>query len=327
MGAPPVVYLFHGNDEPAIRETVRSLQARLGDPASAEMNLTRFEGPSIPTEELRAAAAAMPFLAERRLVIVHNPSKAFASTDARQRLTQLLDETQASTALVLTESESLEEKHWLRKWAQAAESRAFVKEFKLPEGSGMATWIQKQAASQGGEIEPRAAAALADLVGSDTRSAANEIEKLLALVNYGRPITAEDVELCSVQIGEQGDFFGLIDAIGASAPAKAMAFLRQLLDEREAISLFFGLVAHFRLLLQANEIVAAGGGESEVAKALGIHPFRAKKLAAQSRRFSAESLDAVYAHLLDYDRGIKTGELDAELALQTFVAALVAAPV
>lgn len=326
MSTPPVVYLFHGNDELAISETVRGLGARLGDPASAEMNLTRFAAPSIPFEDLSSAAAAMPFLAERRLVIVHNPGQAFSTAAARQRFLAFLDEVQPTTALVLTEDELLKKEHWLRKWAQAAGGGAFVKEFKLPEGRGMSAWLQKQAGELGGEIEPRAAAALAELIGSDTRAAVNEIEKLLALVNYGRPINVEDVERCSLQIGEQGDFFALIDAIGANAPAKAMGALRELLAEREPISLFFGLVAHFRLLVQANEIVTAGGGEGEVAKGLGIHPYRAKKLAGQARRFSAESLDVVYARLLDYDRGIKTGELDAELALQTFVAALVAAP-
>jgi DNA polymerase-3 subunit delta len=76
------------------------------------------------------------------------------------------------------------------------------------------------------------------------------------------------------------------------------------------------------LLLQARELVAAGRSDAEISKDLGIHPFRAEKMAAQSKRFTIETLEAIYERLLVLDEQIKTGEIQAELAMETFVASL-----
>lgn len=322
MSRAPIVYLLHGEDDLAINDVVAELFTRLGDATTAEMNTARFEG-SIPFNELQAAANAMPFLAERRLVIVREATKAFNAADQRAKFIALLDDAPSSTALVLIEN-TLKDNHWLMKWALAAGDRAFVKQFSLPQGGQMAAWVQKQTASLGGEIDGAGAALLGELLGSDTRAAVQEIEKLLAYVNYSRPITREDVGELAIQVAEQGDFFALIDALSAGAGKQAMGALHKLLAERDLISLFFGIVAHYRALLQAREIVEAGGSENEIAKGLGMHPYRAKKLAAQARRLSLPNLETIYRRLLDYDLQIKTGELNADLALDTFVAALTA---
>ena len=62
--------------------------------------------------------------------------------------------------------------------------------------------------------------------------------------------------------------------------------------------------------------------EAEVAKELHIHPYRAKKLTAEARRLSLDGLEAIYNRLLDYDLKIKTGKIEAELALETLVVTL-----
>ena len=324
MAATPTVYLLHGDNELAIQAVVQELFSRLGDPTNAEMNTARFEGPHISFDELKGAATAMPFLAERRLVVLREAGKAFNAQEARERFLGLLDEVPASTALVLHES-PLKASHWLMKWAKGAGERAYIKNFELPKGSQMAGWIQKQVGAQGGAIEGPAAALLAEQIGSDTRAASHEIDKLLAHANYARAITREDVAELAVQVGEQGDFFALIDALSAGAGKQAMQALHKLLAERDLISLFFGIVAHYRALIQAWEINQTGGGTEAMKKAIGTgSDFRANKLLTQARRFDIVSLKAIYQRLMEYDRQIKTGELDAELALDSFVAALTA---
>jgi DNA polymerase-3 subunit delta len=314
---------LHGEDDLAINDVVAELFTRLGDPTNADMNTARFEG-NIAFDELQAAASAMPFLAERRLVIVRGAGKAFSAGGPREQFIGLLDAAPPSTALVLIEP-TLKDNHWLMKWAQGAGERAFVKAFALPQGGAMTAWVQKQVDEAGGEIEPAAAALLGDLIGSDTRAAAQEIEKLLAYVNYSRPITRQDVSELAVQIAEGGDFFALIDALSAGAGKPAMAALHKLLAERDLISLFFGIVAHYRALIQAWEVNHNGGSVADLKRAIGTNSdFRAKKLMNQARRFSRESLEAIYRRLMQYDLEIKTGEIDTDLALDTFVAALTA---
>ena len=321
MAASPVVYLFHGDDEVAMRAAVATLQNKLGDAGTADLNTARFEASALSFDELRNAALAAPFLTARRLVIIRGAGSAF-SAEARARLIAFLDELPHTTALVLLENAELQDKHWLLKWAQGAGGRAFVRLFELPKGAQMATWIRERAKALGGEMQPQAAAALAQLVGNDKEAAEREIEKLLAYAAYQRPIEAPDVATISLPSGEQGDFFGLIDAISAGNGGQAMQALEKLLPERDAIMLFFSLVGHFRVLLQSREIVDAGKGDGEIAKQLGAHPYRAQKLAAQARRFSMATLKAIYERLLELDEGIKTGRIEPELAMETFVAEL-----
>lgn len=326
MSPTPTIYLFHGEDESAIADALRGLQSRLGDPSTAELNTTRLEGAALSLDELRAAALAVPFLAERRLVVVEEASRTYPRAEQRAPFLEFLEEVPPSTALVLLERSALPKSHWLLKWVAAAGGRAYLKAFPLPEGGAMLAWIQKKAGDLGGEIEPQAAAALAGMLGSDTRAAAHELEKLLAYVNYQRPIRAEDVAELALEIGEQGDFFGLIDALSAGAGERAIRALRKLMAERDAIALFFGLVGHFRALLGAREIVEGGGNEQLIAQRLGLHPYRAKKLAAQCRRFDLPTLEAIYQRLLEFDLQIKTGEIEPELAMDTLVATLSGQP-
>jgi DNA polymerase-3 subunit delta len=326
MSPAPTIYLFHGEDRPAITQALASIQSRLGDPSTAEMNSSRFEAP-FSLDELRAAALASPFLAERRLVVVEEPSRPYARAEARAPFIALLDEVPATTALVIIERSSLTKTHWLLKWAAEAGERAYIKEFARPQGGAMVAWLQQQAVEKGGEIQPQAASALAALLGSDTQAAEHELEKLLAYANYARPISPDDVALLALEIGEQGDFFGLIDALSAGAGAQAMQALRKLLDERDSISLFFGLVGHFRALIQVKDTAEQGGGPAEMKQAIGTNSdFRANKLAGQARRFSLASLEAIYQRLLDLDHEIKTGEIAPELAMELLTAALGAQP-
>lgn len=321
MASKPCVYIFMGEDNSAIRDEIAKLSRKLGDPATAEMNTTRLEGaPNL--DALRRAALAAPFLAERRLVVASLASKAFGNADVRPRFIAFLQEVPTSTALVLLEPTLLEDKHWLMKWADGAEGRAYVREFNLPEGAQWSAWLASRAKELGGELQPAAAAALAQLQGTDKPNAENELHKLLAYVNYARPITAADVQALSLPSGDHGDFFALADALSAANGPRAMQELQPLLEEQDLILLYFSMVGHFRALLQSRDLLDKGLNEADIAKQLRMHPYRAKKMATQARQFSARGLENIYTRLLQYDEEIKTGGIEPALAMQTFVAEL-----
>jgi DNA polymerase-3 subunit delta len=84
------------------------------------------------------------------------------------------------------------------------------------------------------------------------------------------------------------------------------------------------IVRQFRLLIQVQELKAQGGRPQDIAQALKLHPFPARKLYDQAARFTASQLEQVYRHLLDIDVAIKTGELDTEVALDLLIAGLAA---
>ncbi len=90
MSAKPSLYLLYGKDDAAIEEALQKMLARLGDAATGDMNAQRFNGPPLNLDDLRSAAFAMPFLTDRRLVIVEGISKVFSSSSTRDALFALL---------------------------------------------------------------------------------------------------------------------------------------------------------------------------------------------------------------------------------------------
>jgi DNA polymerase-3 subunit delta len=314
----PVVYLLHGEDEFGIKEFIHAMQEKLGDPSMAEMNTTWMDK-GTDLESIRSASAAAPFLTPRRLVVVEETAQRYKSAADQEKFLAMLENLPQTTALALVEYKTLTEKNWLLKWASKEKERAYVRDYSVPQGAKMTDWIRKYAADQGGEISFQAAALLAESVQDAPRMAAMEVDKLLAYVNYQRPVDVDDVESAAAFGGGPVDYFGFLDAIAARNSRKAMAMLEKLLDERDHIGLFFSLVGHFRLVLQTREIYESGGQDQEVARQLKIHPFRAKKMLAQARTISLRRLEKIYLRLQTLDQEIKIGKIKPDLALETLV--------
>src|SRR3990172_4496939 len=101
----PTIYLLFGDDEFAIGEFVSRLREKLGDASSIALNTQVFEGPSLDPAGLAQACQAVPFLARRRLVVVHRAGACLAGGGPRQaRFLGILESVPASTALVLVET-------------------------------------------------------------------------------------------------------------------------------------------------------------------------------------------------------------------------------
>lgn len=325
-GEKPVVYIFHGDDEYAIAKAVEDLCARMGDPALAELNTTRLDGRQAAEEDLRTGANAIPFLAERRLVILSHALARLGGANGRSRYEKFLDNLPQTTALVLLIEDSRERRdwkglknnHWLRRWAEKAGGRAYLQTFSQPLPGEMPVWIIQRAREMGGQIDPGAAQALAGHTGSDTRLASQEIAKLLTYVNYSRRIEADDVEMLAAP-GGQANVFQMVDALASGNQTEALRLLHTLLEEEEPLKLFGMVVRQFRLLLQAREILDERGTAGDIAQQLGQAKFVADKLYAQAQRFSMAELEALYHRLLDIDEAIKTGQAPAELALDLLI--------
>jgi DNA polymerase-3 subunit delta len=207
------------------------------------------------------------------------------------------------------------------RWVKKAGNRTFVEDCALPTDREMMGWIQSKAQENGGSFTPLGAATLAEFVGNNTQRAAQEINKLLTYVNFTRPVDDDDVRRLTVQ-EKISDIFELVDAIGNRNGEKALDMLHLLLEEISFSQVYGMIIRQFRLILQAREILDAGGDEGDVAKLLHQHPFVAKKISAQTRQFDLATLESIYHRLLRIDIDTKTGGMDAEIALDVLITEL-----
>jgi DNA polymerase-3 subunit delta len=315
----PLVYLLHGEDELAIAQVIKEMEAKMGDPALASLNTSRLEGGSLSLNELRNVTAAMPILTKRRLVVVTNPRTRLNTSELRDKFIKLLDGLTESTALVLIERSILQDDDWLLKWAKSIPERVWIRDYPQPKGASMEQWILDKAKSLGGQFTPQAATLLASLVGEDTRLAYQEVQKLLQYVNFAKPVMPKDVSELTPYGGFVEDF-ALANAIRERNYNRAIGIVHQELNDKDPLIILQGIVTLYRRLLLARDVVDRGGGEADLVKELKITTGHAGYLARQVRGFSMTTLTSIYQKLLETDEAVKSGLMEGDVALDTFIA-------
>ncbi len=324
----PEIYIFDGDDEFAIRESINKLRARLGEATISDMNTTQLDGRTSTLSQLKDTAAAIPFLAAKRLVILTHPLAQVKNSSDQEGFLAYLNADKATTKLVLVEDELLtsekerrnENLHWLEKWATSPQQarRVYLRHFVQPSGGLMVRWIQEHVKTLGGQITPQAAVALSNQVGDDTRLASQEITKLLTYANFARPVDVDDIEHLTPLTSRIGDF-ELVNAIRDRDPRKAQALLQRSLQDDDPQRILQSIVYQVRVLIVAREILDERGTVNDFPKALKISPYPARLAMESATRFSMQFLETIFHRLLQIDEQIKTGRTEPELALELLI--------
>jgi DNA polymerase-3 subunit delta len=323
---PPPIYLLYGDHEMAFSDFIARLREKMGDSSTADMNIDYFSAGKFELGKLEEVILSLPFLTRRRLVIVEQSTELLSRESAKDHFYRILKSVPDTTALLLIEKVDFnvtkgripkilsELIHWL----EDNQPSAYIKRFDIPHGPQFVQWIRQRTHELGGEMDPRAAYLLSELVAEDPHLAHQEIVKLLDFVNYERPVETEDVEELT-PFHRESDVFAMVDAIGLRNGSQALRQLRSLLEDEPALYAFSMVIRQFRLLLLAKE---AQYNHQDPKDVLKVHPFVAGKIITQSQNFSLEDLERIYHHLMQIDVDSKTGKDDLEVSLESFVALL-----
>jgi DNA polymerase-3 subunit delta len=337
MASPTATfYVFYGDDEPTLKGQLAEFCAGLFDPSLADLNTTRLDGSEIQPGQIEAAAGALPFLADTRLVLVDDLTESAAGREIIERLPEILPGLPDSTRLVFVET-GLESRAQdsqadqkrrttrraaLKKLVNAVENdpRGRALHFDAPKNP--TEWIMRRAAYHHASIEGDAAAELGRRINNDLTLAETELEKLATYVNGQRPISRADVDLLTPYHPE-ASIFRMTDALAERDGRVALELLNQLIDGGEPELYVLTMIARqYRLLIQMREQLDYGRSASAAAKTLGVQDWIADRLARQARPYTLTTLERVYNRLLEMDVSIKTGKMDARLALEELIARL-----
>jgi DNA polymerase-3 subunit delta len=327
------VFVFQGDDELSIQESLHSLILQFDRGAFAGMNSVRFDGRAVQRGELANHINMLPLGGERRLVVVDHfleSLKAKADQDWMAEMLKNMPETSV-LALVIPDTQKFKsgemvwqaagKGHWLRKALKDSERLMEWIEKPLPSLRDMPAWVMKEALKQGAKFNQGAAAELANLTGNDLFQVRQEIGKALSYCGKDETITREVVRLLCSQSREE-DVFDMVDAVGQRDSRKALGLLQALLQDQPIQYIFTMLARQIRLLIIAKEVMDEGGGEKEVIPACGVAPFLARKLVEQAHRFSMNELIAIFRRLDGMDESSKTGAATLDVELETLVAEL-----
>ena len=331
----PSLYFLRGDDSTRVKEILSGFQAGLGDASMADLNTSRLAGESLSFEALQADILTIPFLADRRLIIVENARQLLTKVakDDQAKFLDLFEHLPQTSALVLIVDDQLRKKwrerewvnqknySWVIKWIEDNRHKGVVIDCSLPDEEDMTAWIMRKAKELNGGVRPDAARLLVTYIGNDTLMAENEIEKLITYVGPSRVVEPDDVMLLTAH-EQEGSIFSFTDALGERDGVKAMREFLLLTEKSDVMELTGMIYRQFRLLVQAREVLDEGGGVAQIENELNVANFVAKKMYTQSQRFKLGQLLSIYERLLKIDEEIKTGGMPALTAFELLIADL-----
>ena len=297
-------------------------------------NTTEFDGSKVTPEQLRAACATMPFLADKRLVIVEGllarfepKKKNVRKKSSRQPepaedykpIAAAVKDLPPFTELVLLDGGDIKSANPL---LHEISPGAKVYSFPLLKSAQLTQWIEKRVGLQSkAGISKKAADLMARLIGSDLWTMANEIDKLV-LYSGGRAIEESDVKTVVSNVQETS-VFDMVDAIIESRVALAQQLLQRLFQQgMSPAQVLVMLARQVRIIFQVKEMRSGGRSRADIKSRLGLtSDFVINKAWEQADKYSPSRLKEVYHKILDADIAVKTGKYDSpELALDVLLA-------
>jgi DNA polymerase-3 subunit delta len=317
--APPVVLLF-GEQETLRQAALEALRAAVLAGAPAEFNEDRFDFASAGADgrAVLVAAATLPVLGPRRLVRVRGLDDRRAASFVEKLLPGYLEDPVPSTCLLLELARIDRRLRWVKRVQEVGELRDCSGPTRPAE---VRAWIERRFAARDKRAARGAAAALLEAIGPDLDLLGGEIEKACLYAGERSAVTAADVAAVSAGIRPHA-IWDLTDAIGGGDRAQALRVVGRLVDQGEAPLAIVGALAnHFRRLIRARACQPLEPGE--VQRRLSLHPYAARKLTEQARRFEPPRLRAGLDAVRRADEAVKGGaSLSPRLAVERLVLAV-----
>ena len=326
-----MIYLMYGGDDVSLGERLSAMKDEVQPAELRDVNVSLLDGAGVSLGELEAAGGAVPFLADRRIVIVRGlldryelQRSAQRSAPAERRslgewegLPDVLQALPDTTSLVFVDGALNSRNPLLALVRPLAETLTFP----VPRPRELPRWIVDRARLRGIEIEPRAADALAGAVGGNLRIIDSELEKL-STYRGGEQVRYQDVRQMVAYVRE-ANIFAAVDAVLERRPGLAVRHIHRLLDEgREPTYIITMIARQVRLVLLARDVKAQGVPRSEIGGRLSLSGYPLQKTLEQEGRISSERLAAVHRRLLEADADLKTSAAEDVLVLDMLIAEL-----
>lgn len=314
-GALAPVYLIAGDEPFQVGEAADAVRAAARAQGFDNREVF-FAERGFDWNTLAAASASMSLFAEKRLLEVRLPTGKPGDAGAKA-LMEFAERPPEDTVLMVL-SARVDKR---AKWVTALEKAGALVEIWPIERERLPGWIQQRLKKAGLNADREAAQLLADRVEGNLLAAAQEIDKLVLLLN-GKTATAEAVR-AAVSDSARYDVFDLVDAALAGQAGRALHILDGLRSEGvEPVLIVWALAREIRNNLSLAFRVASGESVSRVTAE--IWPKKRQPVVARAlERANVRQWERLLLEAALADRKVKGASRgDAWAALERLVAAL-----
>jgi DNA polymerase-3 subunit delta len=275
-----------------------------------DLALERLDGEEAEFGQLREAATSLPFLADKKLVILRQPSKNKQFTEQAE---QIFDDLPDTNDIILIEPK-LDKRLSYYKFLK---KQTDFREFPELDQHELSRWLSTAAKDRGGSLSPADARYLVERIGTNQQLLSNELEKLLL---YSSAVDKSTIDLLTDPT-PQSTIFQLLEAAFAGNGKKTL----QLYAEQRALKVEPAqIIAMLAWQLHVLAIIKTAGGKppDTIAKEAKLNPFVVRKSQGIARQVNLSELRLLIKRLLKIDVAIKSTDTDADEALQNYLLAL-----
>lgn len=311
------IYLLYG-EEAYLRKQYRDrLRAALLADGDA-MNAHYYEGKEINVGEIIDLAETMPFLAERRVLVIENSGLFKAGGE---KLAEYLSAPAQTAYFVFVESE-IDKRSKLFKAVQA---NGCVTEFGAQDETTLKRWIGGILKKEHKNISERTASHLLSKTGTDMENIRGELEKLICYCLDKDVVETEDVDaICTTRISNH--IFDMVSAIAEKNEKRALELYYDLLALKEPpMRILFLIARQYNTLLQVKELKVKGFDNKVIGTKVGLPGFVAGKYAAQAAGFQTAQLRAAVAKCVEAEEAVKTGRMNDMMSVEVLILSVNAA--
>lgn len=305
------IYLLYG-EEAYLRKQYKERLKKALSPDDDSMNYSYFEGKDISAGEIIDLAETMPFLSDKRTILIEN-SPFFKSEG--EKIAEYLNTVCDTTYFVFVE-ETVDKRSKLYK--SIAKNGCVVELNGLSEDK-IITWILGILKRDDKKITQNTMEYLISKIGTDMENIRSEVEKLICYCHEREVITKEDIDaVCVSQVTNQ--IFDMLDAMANKRQKNALQLYYNLLALKEPpMRILFLIGRQFNLLLQARLLKQKGYGDRAIAEKIGVPPFAATKYLNQASKFKLEDLRKAVDECVEADEAVKSGNRNDRLSVELLI--------
>lgn len=301
------IYLLWG-EEAYLRKQYRDrLREALAE--GDTMNCHYFEGKDVRPGEIIDLAETLPFLAQRRVIVMEN-SGLFKK--GGETLAEYAGNIAETACLIFVETE-VDKRSRLYKSVKAG---GRIAEFPVQDTGTLSRWIAGIAAKEKKEITSEDIRYFLEKTGTDMENIRMELEKLFCYTLGRAQITRADMDtICTRKISNQ--IFDMMNAIGDRNQKKALTLYYDLLSLKEPpMRILFLIARQFRLLAQVKECKKKGYDNKTIAGKTGLRDFLVGKYASQASRFEMDGLYGALRACVEAEERVKTGKMNDVMSVE-----------
>lgn len=300
------VYLFYGEEEYDISRYIEKIK-KCFENLEVGVNLYILDKSNI--DMLSDLCDLVSFFGTKKLILVRGTGLKFN--------VNILDNINEDTTVII-EEKSVDKR--TSEWKYLSKNATCIEFAKLNEKDA-AAYVIKTLGAYDIKVTQDVADYMVANCTSDKLLLINEFKKITAYLKKGSLLTKEDIDYICVKT-LNAKVFDMLDLAVNKKKEEAIYKLRELLEQKEsAIGISIMLFKQIKQMYMIK-LMQQDGVVSNIAEALGIHPFVYRKLSYSVNKYTLDELRQLILEFGEYDERSKIGEMDMENGLVRIITSM-----